>query len=91
MLEEAEAHARKAGICELTSEVSITARPFFERHGYVVLKGQRRRAMRLWLTNFLMAKRLRPDGRANGQQTVRAARENALPKQDANAETGGNT
>ena len=91
LLEEAEAHARKAGIVELTSEVSITARPFFERHGYVVLKSQRRKAMKLCLTNFLMMKRLCPGRMADGLPKEQTARGNTMPKQDANAETGGNT
>ena len=48
------------GIPEITSEVSLTARPFFKRHGYQVVKAQKARARQLWLTNFVMSKSLHP-------------------------------
>ena len=38
--------------------VSITARPFFEKRGYKVVKEQKARANRLWLTNYVMKKTL---------------------------------
>lgn len=41
-----------------TSEVSLTARPFFEQRGYIVTEEQKRRANQLSLTNFWMAKNL---------------------------------
>ena len=44
------------GICDITSEVSITARPFFERRGYVVEQEQCAQANRLQLTNYVMRK-----------------------------------
>lgn len=50
--------ARHYGIREITSEVSITARPFFEKHGYSVVLQQKRKARRLELTNFVMLHRL---------------------------------
>ena len=53
-----EKYARSKGIGVITSEVSITARPFFERKGYVVEKEQRVRANRLYMTNFKMRKQL---------------------------------
>ena len=40
----------------ITSEVSLTARPFFEKRGYIVEEEQKRKANQLSLTNFWMAK-----------------------------------
>ena len=56
LLEEIERYAITAGIMRITSEVSLTARPFFEKKGYVVEEEQKRKANQLSLTNFLMAK-----------------------------------
>lgn len=50
--------AGRYGVVEITSEVSLTARPFFERKGYEVVKAQKRRANKLELTNFVMRKLL---------------------------------
>lgn len=58
LLEEIERYALAAGIKRITSEVSITARPFFEKRGYVVEKEQKRQANRLCLTNYCMTKSL---------------------------------
>lgn len=58
LLKEIERHAIATGIMRITSEVSITARPFFEKWGYTVEMEQRRRANRLCLTNYRMAKGL---------------------------------
>lgn len=58
LLSEVEKMAAEYGVSEIRSEVSITARPFFEHKGYEVLKAQKQRANRLLLTNFLMRKRL---------------------------------
>lgn len=52
LLDEIERHAITAGIMRITSEVSLTARPFFERKGYVVEEEQKRKANQLSLTNF---------------------------------------
>lgn len=59
LLTHIEEYARKNGIAKITSEVSLTARPFFERRGYVVETEQKRQANKLRLTNFWMAKDLR--------------------------------
>lgn len=56
LLREAEHYAAANGILRITSEVSLTARPFFERKGYTVEVEQKRRANKLSLTNFWMAK-----------------------------------
>ena len=58
LLQEMENYARSKGIDRLFSEVSITARPFFETEGYAVVKEQRRRAGQLELKNFVMEKKL---------------------------------
>lgn len=59
LLSAVEKRAREYGVAEITSEVSQTARLFFEKRGYEVLKVQKRRANRLKLTNFVMCKRLK--------------------------------
>ncbi len=59
LLSAVEKRAREYGVAEITSEVSLTARPFFEKNGYEVMKVQKRRANRLELTNFVMRKRLK--------------------------------
>lgn len=56
LLEEIERYAITAGIMRITSEVSLTARPFFEKRGYIVEEEQKRKANQLSLTNFWMAK-----------------------------------
>lgn len=58
LLSEMESYAGGRGAGEIISEVSITARPFFERQGYTVRKEQKARANRLELTNFVMTKKL---------------------------------
>lgn len=56
LLNEIERHAIATGITHITSEVSLTARPFFEKRGYTVKEEQKRKANRLYLTNFWMEK-----------------------------------
>lgn len=56
LLEEMERYALARGIRRITSEVSLTARPFFEKRGYRVEEEQKRKANHLSLTNFWMAK-----------------------------------
>ena len=56
LLKEIERHAIATGIMRITSEVSITARPFFEKWGYTVEIEQKRRANQLCLVNYWMAK-----------------------------------
>ena len=56
LLSAVEKKAREYGVAEITSEVSLTAHPFFEKNGYEVMKVQKRRANRLELTNFVMRK-----------------------------------
>lgn len=58
LLDKIEKYAAGRGIKTITSEVSITARPFFEKQGYEVIKEQKRKANRLCLTNYRMKKTL---------------------------------
>lgn len=58
LLKEIERYAVTNGITRITSEVSMTARPFFEKKGYRVEVEQKRRANKLSLTNYWMAKEL---------------------------------
>lgn len=53
-----EMYAREKGADRISSEVSITARPFFEKQGFVVDEEQKRKANLLRLTNYKMSKRL---------------------------------
>ena len=59
LLNEIERYATATGIIRITSEVSLTARPFFEKRGYIVEEKQKRKANLLSLTNFWMAKKLK--------------------------------
>lgn len=56
LLKEIERYATMNGITRITSEVSLTARPFFEKRGYIVTKEQKRKTNQLFLTNFWMEK-----------------------------------
>ncbi len=56
LLEKAQEYAHTNGIKTVTSEVSITAKPFFERMGFRVQEEQRKRAKKLYLKNYLMKK-----------------------------------
>ena len=58
LLSEVEKMARGSGAHKISVEVSITARPFFAKRGYKVVKEQKARANRLWLTNYVMKKTL---------------------------------
>ena len=56
LLNEIEQYSITNGIIRITSEVSLTDRPFFEKKGYIVEEEQKRKANQLSLTNFWMAK-----------------------------------
>ena len=56
LLSEVEIIAIQYKVKEITSEVSKTARPFFEHKGYVVECEQKQQANRLKLTNYKMKK-----------------------------------
>ena len=56
LLSEVERMARGYGVRRIGLEASVTARPFFEAHGYSVVKEQKAKAGRLYLTNYVMEK-----------------------------------
>lgn len=56
LLSEVEKIARRYGVHKISVEVSVTARPFFEKHGYKVVKEEKAKANRLYLTNYVMEK-----------------------------------
>jgi GNAT superfamily N-acetyltransferase len=53
-----EREALGRGLARITTEASITARPFFERHGFVVVREQLVALDGVELTNFAMEKHL---------------------------------
>jgi putative acetyltransferase len=55
---ELEKYAQQNGITVVTTEASITAKPFFEKRGYRVIKKQSVECKGQTLTNFVMEKRL---------------------------------
>ena len=55
---EIESIAKKQGQTELTSDVSKTAKPFFEKVGFVVVKEQQVMIDDIELTNFKMTKKI---------------------------------
>ncbi|WP_425262110.1 GNAT family N-acetyltransferase [Prosthecochloris aestuarii] len=61
LLHRIEQEAISAGLRRLFTEASITARPFFAAHGFVVLKQQIVVRRHVELKNFLMEKQLQAD------------------------------
>ncbi len=53
-----EAHARLLGVPAVTTHASITARPFFERRGYHVVREQQVERAGVTLINFVMERTL---------------------------------
>lgn len=53
-----EAHACALGVPEVTTHASITARPFFEKRGYRVVREQQVERAGILLTNYVMTYRL---------------------------------
>ena len=53
-----EGKARQAGVSRLYSEISLTARPFFDRRGFIVLAQQEVPLRGQTLINFRMEKQL---------------------------------
>jgi putative acetyltransferase len=52
--------AVRAGTRRLFAEVSVTARPFFERHGFAVLAEQEVAVREVRLTNYRIERPLEP-------------------------------
>lgn len=61
LLFEIETLAQQFNVTDITSEVSLTTRPFFEKKGYKVIKSRKAKANKLKLTNFVMHKSLRKE------------------------------
>ncbi|MBO3102069.1 GNAT family N-acetyltransferase [Cellulomonas fengjieae] len=59
LLDWAAATARELGATELSTHASLTARPVFERHGFVVVVEQRPVLRGVTMTNFVMRRALR--------------------------------
>ena len=62
-----EDRARRFGAQQLSADVSLTARPLFEAHGFVVKAEQHPIASGVEMTNFRMAKLLQRPTKAAGQ------------------------
>lgn len=56
LLSKIEEYATERHMTVITSEVSITAKPFFEKKGYRVEEDKKRKARNLYLTNYWMKK-----------------------------------
>ena len=56
LLQQLEDEAHRLGIHELVTEASITAKPFFEKHGFVVVKLQTVGRRGVKLQNYVMKK-----------------------------------
>lgn len=65
LLAHVEAYAHRQGTPWLSADVSITARPFFERHGFTVEAEQHPVKAGVELTNYRMRKELREGGVAS--------------------------
>lgn len=58
LLQNLELFARKIQLDKITSDVSITARPFFEKYGFSVIRKQELNMKGIEIINFKMEKRL---------------------------------
>jgi putative acetyltransferase len=58
LYEAVEGEARGSGVGRIFTEASITARQFFERNGFLVVREQRISCRGVEMTNFAMEKQL---------------------------------
>jgi len=58
LIRHVEQRARERGLERLHADVSVTARPFFAKHGFVVLAEQHPVTQGVTMTNYRMEKRL---------------------------------
>lgn len=65
---QAEAMLVAAGIRELTTEASLVARPFFERHGFIVHEAQRAERQGVVLRRYAMRKEISAAARPAARQ-----------------------
>lgn len=54
ILQELEASARRMGLSEITTEASITARPFFEQQGFICVRRQEKHLRGEVFVNYIM-------------------------------------
>jgi putative acetyltransferase len=57
LLEHMERHARDSGVTFFSAEASVTARPFFEKQGFRVIREQKVKKSGMSFINYLMGKR----------------------------------
>ncbi|NIK75255.1 putative acetyltransferase [Paenibacillus castaneae] len=60
LLNTLESESRKRGLHEMSTDASITAKPFFERQGFVIIQKQIVERRGVALTNYKMIKQLLP-------------------------------
>lgn len=58
IVKELEEYAEKICICTIITEASITAKPFFEKLGYTLIKEQQVERKGIFLTNYVMKKNI---------------------------------
>lgn len=58
IVKELEKYAEKICICTIITEASITAKPFFVRMGYTLIKEQQVEKKEILLTNYVMEKKI---------------------------------
>jgi putative acetyltransferase len=58
LLAKLEDDAKRNGVKSLSTEASITAKPFFEAHGYIVMKKQTKKVKETDFINYMMKKDL---------------------------------
>lgn len=58
IVKELEEYAEKICICTIITEASITAKPFFEKLGYTLIKEQQVERKEIFLTNYVMKKNI---------------------------------
>jgi putative acetyltransferase len=63
LYEQVEKEARRCNIRRLFTEASTTARPFFERMGFIILRAQQVEFRDVLFQNYVMEKRLFPENK----------------------------
>lgn len=58
IVKELEEYAEKICICTIITEASITAKPFFKKLGYTLIKEQQVERKGIFLTNYVMKKNI---------------------------------
>lgn len=58
ILKKLEEEAKKLGLMEITTQASITAKPFFEKHGYITVESQTKVFRGISFLNYKMIKKI---------------------------------